>query len=333
MRRREFITLLATGATATWPPFVARAQQPERMRRIGVLMNRAASDPDGQARVAAFKEGMQQLGWSEGRNVQIDVGWGADDIDLEQKNAAELVALTPDVVFASGTLSVAALRRLNRTVTIVFANVTDPLGAGFVDSLNRPGGNTTGFMIYEYSLSGKWLQLLKEIAPSVTRVAILRNPENPVGVALFGAIQAEARSLSVEVSPVDSRLNAPDIERVIRDFGRLPNSGMIVTPNAAAMPAGYKLVIALAAELKLPTIYPFANMVAEGGLICHSTNPVDESRRAAGYVDRILKGEKPGDLPVQALTKYKIVINVKAAKALGLTVPAALLAQADEVIE
>jgi putative ABC transport system substrate-binding protein len=314
-------------------PLDARAQQADRVRRIGVLMNRAASDPQGQARVAAFKERIQQLGWSQGRNVQIDVGWGADDLDLEQKNAAELIALAPDIIFASGTLSVAALRRVNRTVPIVFANVTDPLGAGFVDSLNRPGGNTTGFMVYEYTLSGKWLELLKEIAPNVTRVAIIRNPDNPVGVALFGAIQAEARSLSVEVSPMDSRLNARDIERVIRDFGRLPNSGLILTPNAAAMPAGYKLVIALAAELKLPTIYPFTNMVAEGGLICHSTNAVDESRRAADYVDRILKGEKPGDLPVQALTKYQIVINLKTAKALGLTVPAALLAQADEVIE
>ena len=225
------------------------------------------------------------------------------------------------------------MRRLNRTVPIVFANVTDPLGAGFVDSLNRPGGTTTGFMIYEYSLSGKWLQLLKEIAPNVTRAAIIRNPDNPVGVALFGAIQAEARSLRVEVSPLDSRLSAPDIERVIRDFGRLPNSGLIVTPNAAAMPAGYRLVIALTAELKLPAIYPFTDMVAEGGLICHSTNPVEESRRAAGYVDRILKGEKPGDLPVQALTKYQIVINLKTAKALGLAVPPALLAQADKVIE
>jgi putative tryptophan/tyrosine transport system substrate-binding protein len=331
MRRREFITLL-TGAAAT-RPFAAVAQQGERIRRVAVLMNRAASDPEGQARVAAFKEGMQQLGWSEGRNVQIDVRFGADDLDLEQKYAAELIALVPDIIFASGTLSVAALRRLNRTVPIVFANVTDPLGAGFVDSLNRPGGNTTGFMIYEYTLSGKWLQLLKEIAPNVMRVAIIRNPDNPAGIALFGAIQSEARSLRVEVSPIDSRLNARDIDLAIRDFGRPPNSGVILTPNAAAMPAGYKLVIALAAELKLPTIYPFTNMVVEGGLICHSTNPVDESRRAADYVDRILKGEKPGNLPVQALTKYQIVINLKTAKALGLTVPPALLAQADRVIE
>jgi putative ABC transport system substrate-binding protein len=329
MQRRKFIKIF--GAAAVGWPLTVSAQQ--TTRRVGVLMNRGASDPDGQARIAAFKQGMRQLGWSEGRDLQIDIGWGADDIDLEQKNAAELIALRPDIIFASGTLSVAALRRLDRTIPIVFANVTDPLGAGFVDSLNRPGGNTTGFMIYEYSLSGKWLQLLKEIAPNVMRVAIIRNPDNPAGLALFGAIQSEARSLSVEVSPVDSRLDPHDIERVIRDFGRLPNSGLVLTPNAAAMPAGYKLVIALAAELKLPTIYPFTNMVTEGGLICHSTNPVDESRRAADYVDRVLKGEKPGDLPVQAVTKYQIMINMKAAKALGLSVPPALLAQADKVIE
>jgi putative tryptophan/tyrosine transport system substrate-binding protein len=329
MKRREFITLL--GGAVAWP--VAARAQAQRMPSIGVLMNRAASDLQGQARVAAFKEGMQQLGWSEGRNVQIDIRWGEDDVDLEQKSAAELIALAPDVIFASGTLSVAALRRLDRNVPIVFANVTDPLGAGFVDSLNRPGRNTTGFMIYEYTLSGKWLGLLKEIAPNVTRVAVIRNPDNPVGTALFGAIQAAARSLGVEVSPVDSRLDARDIELAIRDFARFPNSGLMLTPNAGAMPAGYKLVIALSAELKLPTIYPFANMVAEGGLICHSTNPVDESRRAADYVDRILKGEKPGDLPVQALTKYEVVINLKTAKALGLTVSPALLAQANKVIE
>jgi putative ABC transport system substrate-binding protein len=329
MKRREFITLL--GGAVAWP--VAARAQAQRMPSIGVLMNRAASDLQGQARVAAFKEGMQQLGWSEGRNVQIDIRWGEDDVDLEQKSAAELIALAPDVIFASGTLSVAALRRLDRNVPIVFANVTDPLGAGFVDSLNRPGRNTTGFMIYEYTLSGKWLGLLKEIAPNVTRVAVIRNPDNPVGTALFGAIQAAARSLGVEVSPVDSRLDARDIELAIRDFARFPNSGLMLTPNAGAMPPGYKLVIGLSAELKLPTIYPFANMVAEGGLICHSTNPVDESRRAADYVDRILKGEKPGDLPVQALTKYEVVINLKTAKALGLTVSPALLAQANKVIE
>jgi putative tryptophan/tyrosine transport system substrate-binding protein len=332
MRRREFITIIG-GAVVSWP--LAAHAQAQRMPRIGVLMNRAASDLQGQARVAAFKEGMQQLGWSEGSNVQIDIRWGEDDFDLEQKSAAELIALAPDIIFASGTLSVAALRRLNRTVPIVFANVTDPLGAGFVDSLNRPGGNTTGFMIYEYTLSGKWLGLLKEIAPNVTRVAVIRNPDNPVGIALFGAIQAQARLLNVDVSPIDSRLDAPAIELAIRNFARSPNSGLLFTPDASAMlaGAGYKLVIALAAELKLPTIYPFTYMVVEGGLICHGVDAVDDCRRAAEYVDRILKGEKPGDLPVQAVTKYQIVINLKTAKALGLTVPPALVAQASQVIE
>lgn len=290
MRRRAFIERIAALGVAL--PLAARAQQGESVRRIGVLMNRVASDPQGQGRVAAFKQRMQQLGWSEGRNVQIDVRWGEDDFDLEQKNAAQLIALAPDIIFASGTLSVAALRRLSRTVPIVFAYVADPLGAGFVDSLNRPGGNTTGFTVYEYTLGRKWLELLKELAPNVTRVAIIRNPDNPVGVALFGAIQAEARLLSVEVSPVDSRLDAPAIELAIRGFARSPNSGLLLTPNAAAMlaGAGYKLVIALAAELKLPTIYPFAYMVVEGGLICHGVDAVEESQRAADYADRILKG-------------------------------------------
>jgi putative tryptophan/tyrosine transport system substrate-binding protein len=330
MKRRQFITLL--GGAAAWP-LAAGAQQPERMRRIGVLMNRAATDPEGQARLAAFQQGLQQASWSIGRNVRIDTRWGEDDLDLEAKYAAELIALAPDIIFASGTLSVAALQRVSRTVPIVFVGVTDPLGAGFVDSLARPGGNATGFMIYEYSLSGKWLELLKEIAPGVMRVAILRNPDNPVGVALFGAIQAEARSLRIEVIPVDSRRDAPEIESAIRNFARSPSGGVIFSPNAAAMRAGHKLIIALAAELKLPVIYPFPNMVAEGGLICHAPNVIDQCRSAANYVDRILKGEKPGDLPVQAPTKYQVVINLKTAKALGLTVPPALLAQADEVIE
>jgi putative ABC transport system substrate-binding protein len=331
MRRREFIKVIS-GSVIAWS-LDASAQQAERMRRIGMLMNRAESDPEGQARVAAFKQGMQQLGWSEGRNVQIDLRWGEDDVDLEQKGAAELIAPAPDLIFASGTLSVAASQRLSRTVPIVFVGVTDPLGAGFVDGLARPGGNATGFMIYEYSLSGKWLELLKEIAPGVIRVALLRNPDNPVGVALFGAIQAEARSLRVEVTPIDSRRDAREIEAAVRNFARLPNGGVIFSPNAAAMKAGYKLIITLAAELKLPTIYPFPNMIAEGGLICHAPNVIEQCRRAADYVDRILKGAKPGDLPVEAPTKYQMVINLKTAKALGLTVPAALLAQADEVIE
>jgi putative ABC transport system substrate-binding protein len=245
----------------------------------------------------------------------------------------ELIALAPDLIFASGTLSVAALQRLSPTVPIVFVGVTDPLGAGFVDSLARPGGNATGFMIYEYSLSGKWLELLKEIAPGVMRVAILRNPDNPVGAALFGAIQAEARSLRIEVTPIDSRRDAREIESTIRNFARLPNGGVIFSPNAAAMTAGYKLIITLSAELRLPTIYPFPNMVAEGGLICHAPNVIEQCRRAAEYVDRILKGEKPADLPVQAPTNYQLVINLKTAKMLGLTVPPALLAQADQVVE
>jgi putative ABC transport system substrate-binding protein len=331
MKRREFLSLLG-GAALAWP-LAAEAQQPERMRRIGVLMNRAATDPEGQSRLAAFQQGLRQAGWSVGRNVRIDTRWGEDDLDLEAKYAAELIALAPDIIFAVGTLSVAALQRLSRTVPIVFVGVTDPLGAGFVNSLARPGGNATGFMIYEYSLSGKWLELLKEIAPGVMRVAILRNPDNPVGVALFGAIQAEARSLRIEVIPVDSRRDAGEIESAIRNFARSPNGGVIFSPNAAAMRAGHKLIIALAAELKLPTIYPFPNMVAEGGLICHAPNVIDQCRAAATYVDRILKGEKPDNLPVQAPTKYQVVINLKTAKALGLTVPPALLAQADEVIE
>jgi putative tryptophan/tyrosine transport system substrate-binding protein len=331
MRRRDFIKVIA-GSSAAWV-FAASAQQSEQRRRIGVLMNRPAEDQEGQARVAAFAQGLQEAGWAIGRNVQIDIRWGADDVERERIGAAELLALAPEIIFASGTLSVAALRRLSRTVQIVFAGVTDPLGAGFVDNLARPGGNTTGFMIYEYSLSGKWLELLKEIAPSVTRIAIIRNPDNPVGIALFSAIQAEARSLRIEVTPVDSRRDAREIESAIRNFARSPDSGVILTPNAAAMPAGYKLIIKLAAELKLPTIYPFPYMVAEGGLICHAPNVIEQCRLAASYVDRILKGEKPADLPVQAPTKYQIVINLKTAKALGLTVPSSLLATADKVIE
>jgi putative ABC transport system substrate-binding protein len=328
MKRREFIALFGSAA-ASWP-LAAYAQQSDQMRRIGVLMNRAANDQEGQVRLAAFQQGLEQAGWSIGRNLQIDLRWGEDDLDLEAKYAAELVALAPDLIFASGTLSVAAVKRLSRTIPIVFVGVTDPLGAGFVDSLARPGGNATGFMIYEYSLSGKWLELLHEIAPSMTRVAIIRNPDNPVGVALFGAIQAEARSLRIEVTPLDSRSDAGEIESRIKTFARSPNGGLILTPNAAAMAAGYKLIITLAARFRLPTIYPFPNMVAEGGLMSHSPNVIDQSRQAAGYVDRILKGKKPGDLPVQGLSKYDLVINLKTSKTLG---PPALLAQADKVIE
>ena len=330
MRRRAFITLL--GSAVVWP-VAARTQQSEGVRRIGILMNRTADDPQGQARLAAFQQGMQQLGWTDGGNMRIDVRWGADDVDRERRYAAELVALAPDIVLASGTLSVTALQHVSRTLPIVFVGVTDPVGAGFVDSLARPGGNVTGFMIYEYDLSGKWLELLKQIAPSVMRVAIIRNPENPVGVAVFSALRAAAQPLRVEVSPIDSRGNADEIERAITAFARSPNSGLILTPNAAAMPAHYSLIVGLAARYKLPAVYPFPEMVTNGGLISFGPDVIDQSRRAAEYVDRILKGEKPAGLPVQTPTKYQLIINLKTAKALGVTVPPSVLARADEVIE
>jgi putative tryptophan/tyrosine transport system substrate-binding protein len=330
MRRRAFITLL--GSAVIWPA-ATRAQQSEGVRRIGVLMNRAADDPQGQARLAAFQQGMQQLGWTDGGNVRIDVRWGADDVDRERRYAAELIALAPDIVLASGTLSVTAFQHVSRTLPIVFVGVTDPVGAGFVDSLARPGGNVTGFMIYEYDLSGKWLELLKQIAPNITRVAVIRNPENPVGVAVFSALRAAAQPLRVEVSPVDSRLKADEIERAITAFARSPDSGLILTPNAAAMPAHYSLIVKLAALYKLPAVYPFPEMVTNGGLISFGPDVIDQSRRAAEYVDRILKGEKPADLPVQTPTKYQLIINLKTAKALGVTVPPSVLARADEVIE
>jgi putative ABC transport system substrate-binding protein len=327
MKRREFITLL--GGAAAWP-LAAHAQQADRVRRIGVLMNRTVDDAHGQARLAALRQALQQLGWSDGRNVRIDIRWGEDDVDRERKAAVELVALVPDIVVASGTLSVAALQYISRTLPIVFAAVADPVGAGFVDSLARPGGNATGFMIYEYSLSVKWLELLKQIAPSVTRAAILRNPANPMGIASFSAIQGAAPSFGVEVSPVSVR-DAGEIERAIAAFARSPNGGLIVTPTAVS--AHRDLIIALAGQFKLPAVYTISYMVTGGGLISYGPDLVDQFRQAAGYVDRILRGEKPADLPVQAPTKYELVINLKTAKALGLTVPDSLLARADEVIE
>ena len=325
IRRREFITLL--GGAAAWPP-PARAQQPERMRRIGALMNRAADDPDGQARLAAFQHGLQQLGWTDGSNVRIDTRWGEDEVDRQRRDAAELVALAPDILLASGTLSVAALQNVSRALPIVFAAVTDPVGAGFVDSLSRPGGNATGFMIYEYSLSAKWLELLKQIAPSVMRVAVLRNPVNPAGIAVFGAIQNAAQSLGVEVIPVSIRDG--ETERTLAAFARSPNGGLIVTPTVAVH---RDLIITLAARYKLPAVYTLRYMVTGGGLISYGPALVEQFRQAAEYVDRILNREKPANLPVQAPTKYELVINLKTAKALGLDVPPTLLARADEVIE
>jgi putative ABC transport system substrate-binding protein len=328
MKRREFFGLV--GGAATWP-LAARAQQSERMRRIGVLMNRTATDPEGQARVAAFQQALQQLGWSDDRNIRIDIRWGEDNIDRERKFAAELVALAPDVILASGTVSVTALQPISGTVPVVFAVVTDPVGAGFVDNLARPGGNLTGFMIYEYSLAGKWLELLKQIAPGVTRVVVLRDPTNPSGIAVFAAIRAMASSLGVQVNPVGIH-DAGEIERALAALARSGNGGLIVTPNASGS-VQRDLIITLAAQYKLPAIYPFRYLATGGGLMSYGTDLVDQFRLAAGYVDRILKGEKPGELPVQAPTKYQMVINLKTAKALGLNVPNTLIGLADDVIE
>ena len=329
MKRREFITLLG-GAAATWPT-LAQAQQSEHVRRIAVLMNRAPNDSEGQARLATLRQALQQLGWNEGRNVQIDIRYGEDNIDRERKYAAELLALSPDIIVASGTVSVTALQPISKDVPIVFAVVTDPVGAGFVDNLARPGGTVTGFMIYEYSLAGKWLELLKQIAPSVTQVVVLRDPTNPSGIAIFGAIRTAAQSLGVQVSPAGIR-DAGEVERAIAALARSGNGGLIVTPNASGS-VQRELIVALAAQYKLPAIYPFLYLVHNGGLMSYGTDLVDQFRLAARYVDRILKGEKPGDLPVQAATKYQMAINLKTAKALGLSVPNSLMSLADEVIE
>jgi len=327
MRRREFITLIG-GAAAVWP-LAAKAQQSERVRRIGVLMNRAADNPEGQDRLAAFHQGLQELGWGIGRNVRIDTRWSEDNADRSAKYAAELVALAPDIILASGTLAVTALQHISRTSPIVFASVADPVGAGIVDSLAHPGGNATGFMNYEYNLAAKYLELLQEIAPSVTRVAIIRNAAHPAGIAQFGALQNAAPLLGVEVSPINVR-DPSEIERLVAAFARLPNGGLIVTQTANF----YRdLIIAVAARYKLPAVYCLRYDVIGGGLIAYGVDQVDQFRQAAAYVDRILKGEKPADLPVQAPTKYQLVINLRTAKALGLEIPPTLLARADEVIE
>ena len=329
MRRREFITLLG-GAGVAWP-LAVRAQQSEGMRRIGVLMNRAVDDSEGKARIATLQQALQQLGWSDGRNVRIDIRWGEDNIERERKYAAELVALAPDIIVASGTVSMTALQNISGAVPIVFAAVTDPVGAGFVDNLARPGGNITGFMIYEYSLSGKWLELLKQIAPSVTRVAVLRDSTNPSGIALFGAIQSAAQSLGVQVSPVSTQ-SAGEIERAVSAFARSPNGGLIITPHGAAS-VHRELIVTLAARHKLPAVYYRSYFVDRGGLMSYGYDDLQQYRSAAGYVDRILKGEKPGELPVQAPNKYELVLNLKTAKALGLNVPNTLIGRADQVIE
>jgi len=328
MRRREFITLIG-GAAAI--PLVADAQQSDRMRRFGVLMSTAADDPVGQARIAAFRQGLQKLGWTEGRNVRIDIRWAGGNADLDRKFAAELVALSPDVILATASPTVAALQGATRTVPIVFAHAVDPVGAGFVDSLSRPGGNATGFVLFEYGISAKWLELLKEIAPGVARVAVLRDPAAAAGTGQFGAIQAVAPSFGVELSPVNVR-DPAEIERAVSAFARSANGGLIVTA-APLITTHRDLIIALADRHKLPAIYYDRFFANAGGLISYGTDIVDQYRRAAGYVDRILKGEKPADLPVQAPTKFELVINLKTAKALGLVVPTSMVAHAVEVIE
>jgi ABC-type uncharacterized transport system substrate-binding protein len=328
MQRREFITLLG-GAVAL--PLAARAQESERMRRIGVLLPGTADDAEYQARMAAFLQGLQQLGWSDGRNVRIDIRYAAGDANLIRKSAAELIALAPDVILAPGTTSLGPLLQATRTVPIVFTTLLDPVGAGFVDSLARPGGNATGFIAFEYSLSGKWLELLKQIAPSLTRVAILRDPATAAGIGQFAAIQSAAPSFGVELRPIDMR-EADEIERAVTAFARSSNGGLIVTAGSGSV-IHRDLIIKLAARHQLPSVYGAHHFVTGGGLISYGPDRIDQYRQAAGYIDRILKGEKPGDMPVQAPTKYELVINLKTAKALGLTVPPSVLARADQVIE
>ena len=329
MRRREFLGVLG-GAAASWP-LAARAQQPERVRRLGVLENKAANDPESPKEMAALLGGLQERGWTLGSNLQIEYRWGAGDANLYRKYAAELVALAPDVILAVGGTTVGALQQATRTVPIVFVEVTDPVNRGLVASLARPGGNATGFTQFEFSIAGKWLELLKQIAPNVTRAAVIRDPSQFSGIGEAAAIQTMAPSLGVEVSPVDAR-DVSEIERAITLIARDSNGGLIVTASASAV-RHRELIITLAAQHRLPAVYYFRYYVTSGGLISYGPDPVDPFRRAADYVDRILKGEKAADLPVQVATKYELVVNLKTAKALGLTIPPSVLARADEVIE
>jgi putative ABC transport system substrate-binding protein len=327
--RRQFISALG-GVAAAWP-LAVRAQQSGQQRLIGVFMPEAENDPESTARNAALLRGLQELGWTEGRNVRIEYRWGAGDAEQYRKMAAELIALSPDVVIALGTLMVGALQRETRTVPIVFVSVTDPVGGGIVESLARPGGNATGFASPEYGMSGKYLELLKEIAPHLTRAAVTRDPGNIAGTAQFAAIQMAAASFGMELRPFDVR-DGGEIERVITAFAAQPNGGLIVTGSAAAQ-IHRDLIIKLAAQYRLPAVYPYRFFINGGGLISYGVDIIDQFRRAAGYVDRILKGEKPADLPVQAPTKYELVVNLKTAKALGLTIPQTVVARADDVIE
>jgi putative tryptophan/tyrosine transport system substrate-binding protein len=330
MRRRDFIKGMAGSAAATWP-LAARAQQTDRVRRIGVLQGTSAEDPESKARRTAFEQVLQQLGWIVGRNVRIDYRFGGGDAGIIRRLAEELVALAPDVIVSTGSFSTGALLRATHTVPVVFAIVPDPVGSGFADSLAQPGGNATGFMQFEYGLSGKWLELLREIAPSLKRAMVLWDPAITAGIGQFAIIQSVAASAGLDVRPA-KLVDAGEIERAIATFARSPNGGLIVTASALAV-VHRDLIVALAARHKLPAVYFERFFVVDGGLISYGANFVDQYRRAAGYVDRILKGEKPADLPVQAPTKYELVINLKTAKALGLTVPPSVLARADEVIE
>jgi putative ABC transport system substrate-binding protein len=326
MKRRDFI---AGVATATAWPLAARAQQPDRTRRIGVLMNLAADDPEAQRRVSAFVQALRELDWTDGRNVQIEYRWGGGDVGTFRKYAAELVALAPDVILATGTPVMEALQQVTRTVPIVFVTGIDPVGAGFVESLARPGGNSTGFTLFEYGMSGKWLELLKEIVPGVKRVAVLW--DSAIGTGQLAAIQAVAPSFGVELSPVGVR-DAGEIERAVSAFASTSGGGLIVTASTLAL-VHRELIVTLAARHRLPAVYGDRVLVSTGGLISYGPDRVDPFRRAADYVNRILRGERPADLPVQAPTKYELAINLKTAKALGLDMPANLLARANDVIE
>ena len=328
MKRRDFITLL--GGAAAWP-LAARAQQGERMRRIGVLLNLGSDDQEGQTRNAAFLQALQELGWTVGRNIRIDYRWGAGNAELYRKHAADLVALAPDIILTNGTSIIGPVLQTTRTVPIVFVNVTDPVAGGFMESLARPGGNATGFASAEYGMAGKWLELLKQIAPHVKHAAVIRNPRVASGSGQFGAIQAVAPFLGMETNPIDAR-DAGDIERGITSLAGSSNAGLIVTANGATL-VHRDLIIRLAAKFKLPAVYWQRVFATSGGLMSYGDDANDQYRRAADYVDRILKGEKPADLPVQAPTKFELVVNLKTAKALGLTIPDTLLATADEVIE
>jgi len=332
MRRREFIVYAgsAVAAPQIWP-LATRAQQSERVRRIGVLLQAVKSDPESQIRIKAFVKGLEQFGWTEGRNLQLDYRWAGGNSDDIRKHAADLVALAPDVLVAAGSATVGALQQSTRTVPIVFATVGDPVGAGFVESLARPGGNITGFAIFEYAIGAKWLELLREISPRTTRVAVLRDPSVATGPGQFGAIQTAAPSLRMEISPVNMR-DASELGRALTAFAQSPNGGLIVSGTPLAQ-LHRNLIITLAARHKLPAVYFERFFVVDGGLISYGADFVDQYRRAGGYVHRILNGEKPADLPVQAPTKYELVINLKTAKALDLTVPPSLLARADAVVE